>query len=102
MGVMANFGTKVDRGKGAVRLDPDVMEDVGVEQSDKGDGVVVKIDDTRKETEEVVLNKFFLWDPKLLTLVVDNLVLVQVMVDGKGTGGGMEEIGEKVSYRLLK
>jgi len=37
MGVTADFGTKVDRGKGAVRLDPDVMEDVSMEWGDKGD-----------------------------------------------------------------
>jgi len=42
------FGTKVDRWEGAVGLDPDVMEDVGVEWGDKGDGVSLKIGDVGK------------------------------------------------------
>ena len=53
------------------------------------------------ETKEVACNKFFQWYPKLLTAVVNDLVLVGVSVDSVGTGWGVEEIGEEVSYRYL-
>ena len=43
MGVAANFGAKVDRRKQAIRLNPDIMKNVGVEGSNKGDGVSLKI-----------------------------------------------------------
>jgi len=77
------------------------MKDIGPERGDKGDGVVIKVRDTGEEPEEVALDKFFRWDPELLTMVVNDLVLVRVAVDGVGAGGGVEEIGEKVSYRYL-
>jgi len=48
-----------------------------------------------------VLNKFFQGDPELFAAVIDDLILVRVAVDGVGAGGGVEEIGEKVSYRYL-
>jgi len=101
MGMSANLGTKVNRRKRAVRFDPNVMENIGPERDDKGDRVVVKVVDARKETKEVMCYKFFLWDPEFLTAVVDNSVLMGVLVVGKGTGGGVEEVGEKVSYRYL-
>ena len=78
------------------------MEDIGTKWGDEGDGVVVKIGDTREKTEEIVLNKFFLQDPELLTMVVNDLVLMGMLVNGKGTGGGVEEVQEEVSYRLLE
>ena len=43
-----------------------------------------------------MLYKFFSWDPKLLTSVVNDLILVRVTIDGKGAGGGSEEIGEEI------
>jgi len=101
MGVTANFGTKVDRGKGAVRLDPDVMEDISIEWGDKGDRVVVEVNDVRKGAEEVLFNEFLLRYPKLLTTIINDGVLVGVTVDGKGTSRGMEKIGEEVGYRLF-
>jgi len=78
------------------------VEDIGTKWGDEGDGVVVKIGDTREKTEEIVLNKFFLQDPELLTMVVNDLVLMGMLVNGKGTGGGVEEVQEEVSYRLLE
>ena len=48
MGVTPYFGAKVDRWERSVRLDPDVMEDVGAEWGDKGDGMGFKIGDARK------------------------------------------------------
>jgi len=55
----ANLGTKVNREKRAVRLSPNVVEDVGPKRGNEGDWVVIKIDNTREEMEEVTLNKFF-------------------------------------------
>jgi len=34
-------------------------------------------------------------------LIVDDLILMGVAVDGVGAGGSVEEIGEKVSYRYF-
>ena len=48
-----------------------------------------------------MLYKFFGGDPKLLTTVVDDLVLMGMSVNGEGAGGGMKEIGEEVFYRYL-
>ena len=48
MGVSTNLGTKVNRRKRAVRTDPDVMEDVGAEWGDKGNGVGFEIRDARE------------------------------------------------------
>jgi len=48
MGVSTNLGTKVNRRKRAIRLDPDIMEDVGMEWGDKGDRVSLKVGDAGK------------------------------------------------------
>jgi len=34
--------------------------------------VVVKVSDAQKETEEIIFNKLFLWNPKLFTAIIDN------------------------------
>jgi len=76
----ANLGTKVNRRKRAIRLDPNVVENIGPERGDKRDGVVVKIVDAREETKEVMCYEFLLWDPEFLTAVVDNSVLMGMAV----------------------
>jgi len=101
MGVSANLGTKANRRKRTVRLGPNVVEDVSPKQGDEGDGVVVKVDDTRDKVKEILFYKLFRWYPKLLSAVIDNLVLVRVMVNSKGTGGGVEEVREEIGYRYL-
>jgi len=101
VGVSTNLGTKVNRRKRAVGLDPNVVKNVSPERGDKRNGVVMEIINARKEAKEVVFYKFFLWDPKFLTMVIDNGVLMGVAVDSKGTGRGVEEIGKKVGYRYL-
>jgi len=58
VGVSANLGTKVNRRKRAVRLDPNVVKDVGPERGDERDGVVVKVVDTREKMEKVSFYKF--------------------------------------------
>jgi len=94
MGMSANLGTKVNRRKRAVRLDPNVVKNVGPERGDEGDGVVMEIIDTREEVKEVTGYEFFLWYPEFLAAVVDNGVLIRVVVDGVSAGRGVEEIGE--------
>jgi len=90
MEMSANLGTKVNRRKRAVRLDPNVVKDVGPERGDKGDRVVMKIVNARKKAKEITCYKFLLWDPEFLTAVVDNGVLMGVTVDGEGAGGSVE------------
>jgi len=97
MGVFANLGTKVNRRKRAVRLDPNIVKNVGPKRGDKRDGVVVKVVDTREEMEEVPFYKLFQWYPKLLTAVVNDLVLVRVTVGGVSAGGGDEEVRKKIN-----
>ena len=97
MGVSANLGTKVNRRKRAVRLDPNVMKNVSAEWGDEGGGVIIKVDDARKRAEEVLFDELFLGYPKFLVAVVDNSVLMGVTVNGKGTGGGVEKIRKEVS-----
>ena len=55
----ANLGTKVNRRKRAIRLDPNVVKDIHPEWDDKGDQVVIEISDAREETEEVLFYKLF-------------------------------------------
>ena len=96
MGVAPNLGTKVDGGEDGSSIDPNVVENVSAEWSDKGKGMGVKVGDAGDVAEEVALDKFLLWNPKLLTSVIDDGVLVGMSVSNKGTGGGSEEIGEEV------
>jgi len=101
MGVSTNLGTKVNRRKRAIRLDPNVMENVSAEWGDKGDRVVIKVNDARKRVEEVLFDKLFLRYPKFLAAVVDGGVLIGVLVDSESTGRSVEEIGEEISYRYF-
>jgi len=102
MEVPANLGTKVNTRKRAIRVDPDVVEDVGLEWSDKGDGVLVEVNNVRKGAKEVIFDKFFLGYPEFLTLVVDDSVLVRVLVIDKGAGRSVEEVRKEIDYRLLR
>jgi len=70
------------------------MKDIGPERGDKGDGVVIKVGDTGEKSEEVTLDKFFRWDPELLTTVVNDLVLVRVAINGVSTGQSVEKVRE--------
>jgi len=101
MGVPADFGTKINTRKRAVRTDPDVMKDVGTKWGNKRDWVSLKVGDMGDEAEEVTFNKFFLRDPELFSMIVDDCVLMGVSINGEGAGGGMEEVGEEVFYRLF-
>ena len=96
MEMSANLGTKVNRRKRAVRLDPNIVKGVGPERGDERDGVVVKVVDMRDKAKEILFYKLFGWYPELLSTVVNNLVLVRVMVDCVSAGGGSEEVRKEV------
>jgi len=97
MGVVPDFGTKVDGWEGGGGVYPHVVEDVGAEGSNKVKGVCLKIWESRDISEEVSFYKFLLRDPKFLSMVVNDRVLMRVAVFHISAGGGGEEIWEKVS-----
>jgi len=101
MGVPANLGAKINTRKRAIRIDPDVMEDISTKWGNKRDWVSLEVRDTGDETEEVTFDEFFLWDPELFSAIVDDCVLMRVSVNSKGAGGGMEKVGEEVFYRYF-
>ena len=96
MGVAPDFGAKVDSWEDGGGVYPNVVEDVGTEGSDKGKGMGIKVDDAGDVAKEVAVDKLLLGDPKFLTAVVNDCILVRVAVDGEGAGGGGEEVGEDV------
>jgi len=95
--VSANLGAKINTRKRAFRIDPDVMEDVGLKWGNKRDWVSLKVRDVGNEVEEIMFNEFLLWDPELFSVVIDDCVLMGMAVDGKGAGGGGEEVRKKVN-----
>ena len=101
MGVSADLGAKVNTRKRAVRMDPDVMEDVGTKWGNKRDRVSLEIGDTENKTEKVTFDELFLGDPELFSTVVDDCVLMGMSVNSEGTGRGVKEIGEEVLYRCF-
>ena len=96
MGVAPDFGAKIDGWEDGCGVYPNVVEDVGTEGSDKRKGMGIEIWDAGDVSEEISFNEFLLGDPKFLSAVVDNGVLMGVTVDCKGTSGGAEEVGEDV------
>ena len=48
MGMTPYFGTKIDRGKRAVGLHPNVVENVSMKGGNKEDGMGLKIRDARE------------------------------------------------------
>ena len=91
-----DLGAKVNGREDGGSVYPDVVEDVGTEWSDKGKGMGVKVGDAGDIAKEVAVNELFLWNPKFLTAVVDNGVLMRVPVSDEGTSGGGEEVREDV------
>ena len=93
--MLAYFGTDVDRGKGAVRVDEDGVEGVGAEWGDKEQGLsFLKIDLPCDVVEEVGVDKLFAGVPDVAVLLVDNGVLVRIEVVGSKARQGGEEVGE--------
>jgi len=58
--------------------------------------MIIKVSDTGEEAKEISFYKLLRWYPKLFSLVVDDLVLVRVTVDSKGTGRSGKEVRKKV------
>jgi len=77
------------------------MVDVRMERGNEGDGIGFEIGNAWEKAKEVPFYVLFLWNPILFSVVVDNGVLVWVTINGKSTGGGVEEMREKVSYWLF-
>ena len=96
MGVAPDFGAEVNGREDGRGVYPNVMKNVGAEWGNKGKGMGVEIGDAGEVAEEVPINKLLLRDPKFLSAVVDDCVLVGVTISDKGTSGGGEEIGEDV------
>ena len=93
--MLAYFGTDVDRGKGAVGVDKDGVEGVGMERSDKKQRLnLLEVDSPCNGPEEVGVNKFFSGVPDVAVLLIDDGVLVRVVVVHSKARWGSEEIGE--------
>ena len=102
VGVSTNFSANVNRRQMTKSMDVNIMVDVCTERGNEGDRVSFKVGNAWEKAKEVSFNIFFLWDPIFLSTVIDNSVLVRMIIDSKSTGRGIEEMGEEVSYRLLK
>ena len=93
--MLAYFGTDVDWGEGAVRVDVDGVEGVGAERSDKKGGLnLLKIDFPGDVIEEIGVDKFFAGVPDVMVLLVDDGVLVGMVVIRSKARWGSEEVGK--------
>ena len=93
--MLAYFGTDVDWGKGAVRVDVDGVEGVGAEWGDKKRCLnLLKVNLPCDGAEEVGVNKFFMGVPDMAVLLVDDGVLVGVVVICCKARRGSKEVGE--------
>jgi len=101
MGVSTNFSANVNRRQMTKSVDVHIMVDVRMERGNKGDRISLKIGDMGEKAKEVSFYVLFLRNPILFSAVVDNSVLVWMTINSKSTNGGVEEMGEKVSYRLF-
>jgi len=77
------------------------MKDVSTKWGYERDWVSLEVRDTGDDTEEVSFNEFFLWDPELFSLIIDDCVLMRVSVNGKGAGRSVEKVGEEVFNRYF-
>ena len=96
MGVAPDLGTEVNGREDGRGVYPNIVEDVSMEWGDKMEGVSVKVGNAGDVAEDVPIDELLLWNPKFLTAVIDDGVLMGVPVSDKGTGRSGEEIGEDV------
>ena len=101
MGVSTNLGTNVNRRKMTNSMYVDVMVNVCAKRGNEGNRVSFKIGNTWEKAKEVPFYVLFLWNPILFSTVVDNSVLVWVTINSESTSRGVEEMREKVGYRLF-
>jgi len=89
--VLAYFGTDVDRGKGAVRMDVDGVVGVGAKGGDEVRGCVgVECLGPGDVIEELAVNKLLGREPHVTTLLVVDRVLVRVAIGSEARRGGKE------------
>ena len=94
MRMAPKLGAKVNRGKDGGGVNPDVVENVGMEGSHEVERIGFEGGNLWDIAKGVPIDKFFLGNPKFLSVVVDDVVLVGVSVFDKGTGGGRKEVWE--------
>ena len=71
--MLAYFGTDVDWGEGAVRVDVDRVKGVGAEWSDKkGSLNLLKVNSPCNGTEEVGVDELFLRIPDMTVLLIND------------------------------
>jgi len=100
--VLAYFGTDVDWGESAVRVDVDRVMGVGAEGSDEVWGCVgIKVLDPGDVIEELAVDKFLGQEPNMTTLLIVDCVLMRVSVGREARRGGKEVLeGANVDCRV--
>jgi hypothetical protein len=98
-GVPAYFGTKVDVGERTVGCYLDVVVTVGAEGHDEEGGIVIEGVIPGDGEEEDFLNVLFLGTPDLLTMFIDDGVLMWVVSDGGGTGQSNKKVREELGFQ---
>jgi len=89
--VLAYFGTDVDWGESAVRVDVDGVMDIGTEGGDKVRGCGgVEVLGPGDVIEELAINELLGQEPNLTTLLVVDCVLMRVSVGREARWGGEE------------
>ena len=93
--MLAYFGTDVDWGESAVRVDVDRVMGVGAEGSDEVWGCVgIKVLDPGDVIEELAVDKFLGQEPNMTTLLIVDCVLMRVAI-GREARWGSEEVLEQ-------
>jgi len=93
--VLAYFGTNVDRGEGAVRVDVDGVMGVGAKGGDEVWGCVgVEVLGLGDVIEELAVDELLGQEPNVTTLLVVYCVLMRVSVGSEARRGG-EEVLER-------
>ena len=100
--MLAYFGTDVDWGKGAVRMDVDGVMGIGVEGGDEVRGCGgVKVLGPGDEVEEPAIDKFLRGEPDVSVLLIVDGVLVRVTVGREARRGGEEVVeGGDIDCRI--
>ena len=101
MGVKTDFSADGHWWEFAGGGDGDRVVYAGAEGSDVEGGVVLDVVGVGNEAEEVPVNKFFLGEPKLLVVLVDDGVLVRVAVLGEDTGRFRKEMWEEGGSNVI-
>jgi len=93
--VFAYFGTDVDRGKGAVRVDVDGVVGIGAKGGDEVGGCVsIEVLDPGDMIEELAVDELLGREPDVTTLLVVYCVLMRVSVGSEARRGGEEVLEE--------